>query len=380
MEFNWRSTLVTVAAATGIAGSVQAGGGDPLPVEKLTPKPTIDSKGPLFFTGGERILVADVGSFKWQGVIGMPGWRGQFLLSKAGQAIVTNSWWERGTTGKRTDIVEIWDVATLSKTAVEIEVPPRLALRGNDSTMTGLSANEQFLFLQNATPATSVSVVDMTAKKFVAEIPMPGCFGIYPVTTSPNRFVALCGDGTATSVTLDAKGQGKGVARSTAFFDADTDPLFPKAARDGDTLYFASFLGSIYKVDISGPTARLVEKFSIVDGIEGDWKPASENLLDYAPEGKVLFVSMFPDSKDGDHRVSGTQIWSIDVAGKTVLARSTIKATNGFAYTPLPVPALIVNNPDANAVEKYIVQPKAGYSLYFDQQWVVGSGASIVVR
>jgi methylamine dehydrogenase heavy chain len=379
MEFKWRSALAIVAAA-GITGLVQAGGGDPLPPEKLTAKPSIDAKGPLFLTGGERILVADVEGFKCQGVIGMPGWRGQFLLTKGGQAIVTNSWWERGTTGKRTDLVEVWDVPTLSKTAVEIEVPPRLALRGNDSTMVGLSANEQFLFLQNATPATSVSVVDMMAKKFVAEIPMPGCFGIYPLTAAPNRFVALCGDGTAASVTVDAKGQAKGVVRSSAFFDADVDPLFPKAARDGDTLYFASFHGSIYKVDISGPTAKLVEKFSIVEGVDGGWKPASENLLAFAPEGKVLFVSMFPNSKDGDHRVNGSQIWSVDVVGKTVLSRSTIKATNGFAYAPLPVPALIVNNPDANALERYIVQPKAGYSLYFDRQWVVASGASIVVR
>jgi methylamine dehydrogenase heavy chain len=253
-------------------------------------------------------------------------------------------------------------------------------MRGNDSTMLGLSSDERFLFLQNATPATSVTVVDMSAKKFAAEIPLPGCFGIYPVSTAINKFVTLCGDGTAATVTVDANGNGAGVARSSAFFDADADPLFPKAARDGDTLYFASFNGSIYKVDVSGPTARLGEKYSIVDGVPGGWKPASENLLAYAPEGKVLFVSMFPDSKDGDHRVNATQIWSVDVSSKTVLSRSTVNATNGFAYAPLPVPALIVSTPEADAIEKYIVQPKAGYSLYFDKQWVVDSGSNIVVR
>jgi methylamine dehydrogenase heavy chain len=378
MNFNWRSIAAVVAAAVGMAGTAQAG--DPLPAEKLTVKPTIDSKGPLFFTGGERVLVADVEKMEWQGVIGMPGWRGQFMLNKAGQAIVTNSWWERGTTGKRTDLVEIWDVPTLSKTAVEIEVPPRLAMRGNDSTMLGLSSDEKFLFLQNATPATSVTVVDMGAKKLASEIPMPGCFGIYPTATAANKFVALCGDGTAATVTVDAKGNSTGIARSSAFFDADIDPLFPKAARDGDTLYFASFNGLIYKVDISGATAQLVEKYSIVDGVPGEWKPASENLLAYAPAGKVLFISMFPNSKDGDHRVNATQIWSVDVASKTVLSRSTVNATNGFAYTQTPVPALIVNNPEADAVEKYIVQPKAGYSLYLDKQWVVESGSNIVVR
>ena len=208
-------------------------------------------------------------------------------------------------------------------------------MRGNDSTMLGLSSDEKFLFLQNATPATSVTVVDMGAKKLASEIPMPGCFGIYPAATAANKFVALCGDGTAATVTVDAKGSSTGITRSSAFFDADTDPLFPKAARDGDTLYFASFNGLIYKVDISGATAQLVEKYSIVDGVPGEWKPASENLLAYAPAGKVLFISMFPNSKDGDHRVNATQIWSVDVASKTVLSRSTVNATNGFAYSQM---------------------------------------------
>lgn len=378
MDFKWSSVAAAVVSALGLAGAVQAE--DPLPVEKLVAKEKIDSDGPLFFTGGDRVLVGDIENFEWQGVIGMPGWRGQFTLNKAGQVILTNSWWARGTTGPRTDLVEIWDVPTVSKTEVEIEVPPRLALRGNDSTMLGLSNDEKFLFLQNATPATSVTVVDMTSHKFAAEIPMPGCFGIYPAATAVSKFVTLCGDGTAATVSVDAEGKSTGVVRSAVFFDADTDPLFPKAARNGDTLYFASFNGSIYKVDISGPTAMLADKYSIVEGVPGGWKPSSENLLAYSPEGNVLFVSMFPNSKDGDHRVNAKQIWSVDLSSKTVLSRSTVGAVNGIAYAAKPVPALIVSNPDARAVEKYIVQPKAGYSLYLDKQWVVNVGANIMVQ
>lgn len=378
MQFNWRSVATAFAAAAGISGLATAG--DPLPGETLTMKPIIDSKGPLFLTGGERILVADIEKLKWQGVIGIPGWRGQFTLNKGGQVIVTNSWWERGSTGKRTDIIEVWDLASLAKLPYEIEVPARLALRGNDSTMLGLSSDEKFLFLQNATPATSVSVVDMNARKFAAEIPMPGCFGIYPAAGAANKFVALCGDGTAATVTVDTAGKSRGVVRSAAFFDADVDPLFPKAVRDGDTLYFASFNGSVYQVDISGPTATLVEKFSLVEGVSGGWKPASENLAAIVPGSKVMLISMFPNSGDGDHRVNARQIWSVDLATKKVLARSTVKAASGIAYSAGPVPTLLVNNPEDRSVDKYIVQPSAGYSLYFDRQWVVNSGANIMVR
>ena len=378
MKLKWQLILAAVAGAALVAGGVLAG--VPLPTETLTAKPAIDAQGPLFFTGGERLLVADVAKFKWLGVIGMPGWRGQYTLNKAGQVILTNTWWERGTTGKRTDLIEVWDVPTMSKLPTEIEVPPRLALRGNDSTMLGLSRDESFLFLQNATPATSVTVVDMGRMQFAAEIPLPGCFGIYPVAAAANRFVSLCGDGTATTVTVDGKGKSAGVARSAGFFDADADPLFPKAVRDGDMLYFASFLGSIYQVDISGATAKLVDKYSIVSGVEGGWKPASENLMAYSPEYKVLFISMFPKSGNGDHRVNGKQVWAVDVAGKAVLSRSTVNATSGLAWAAKPVPALIVNNPQAKSLEKYIVQPDAGYALYLEKDWVVNSGANIMVR
>jgi methylamine dehydrogenase heavy chain len=380
MNFKWFEWRAVAAAAGVLAMTGAAVAGDPLPVEKLVMRPAIESKGPLFFTNNDRILVGDIEKFTWQGVIGMPGFRGQFLPTKGGQVIVSNSWWERGNAGKRTDIIEFWDTATLSKAAVEIEVPPRLALRGNDATMIGLSSDEKFLFLQNATPATSVSVVDMTTKKFASEIPTPGCFGIYPAMGAPGKFVALCGDGTAATVTVDAKGMGK-IARSAVFFNADTDPLFTRSVRDGDTLYFVSFLGSVYKVDISGPTATLVEKFSFVTGVPGGWKPATENGFAYAPEGKVLFVSMFPNSKDGDHRTNAKQVWAVDVASKTVLSRSTLsKSSNGIAYSPKPVPMLLVSNPDDKSIDKYMVQPKAGYSMYLEKSWVVNVGALIQVQ
>lgn len=369
------------AIMAGVGMAVAMAGGDPLPSETLVMKPRIDAEGPLFFTGGERLLIADVEGFKWQAVIGMPGRRGQYMVNGSGQVILTNNWWERGSTGKRTDIVEVWDVATASKLPFEIEVPPRLALRGNDATMLGLSNDEKLLFLQNATPATSVTVVDMAAKKFASEIPMPGCFGIYPATAAPGKFVALCGDGTAATVTVDASGKSKGVVRSAAFFDADTDPLFPKAARAGDVLYFVSFNGSVYEVDISGETSRLVRKFSMVEGVEGGWKPASENLLALVPDAGVLYVSMFPKSGDGDHRVSGKEIWAVDLAAGAVLSRSTVSgAANGLAYAPGPQPVLLVNNPEGKSVDRYKVQPKAGYALYFDKRWVVESSPNIVVR
>jgi methylamine dehydrogenase heavy chain len=380
MKFSWRSTAVVLSVAASLATAATAA--EPLPVEKLVATPRIPSTGPLVFASdGQRIMMADAVSLKWQAALGIQGWRGQFLFPKDPTSVImTNTWWERGTQGKRTDLVEIWNIPTATSTGVSIEVPPRLALRGNDKTMAGLSSDEKFLFLQNATPATSVSVVDMVAKKFASEIPMPGCFGIYPVTTVPNKFVALCGDGQAATVTVDAKGKSTGVERSGAFFNADEDPINSTYVRDGDILYFVSFKGSVYKVDVSGATAKLVEKYSIVDGVEGGWRPAGEQILAFASGPKVMFVLMFPNSKDGDHRSYAKEVWAVDVTSKKVLSRSTISPANGVAYSALPTPALFMNDNDAKALVRYAVDPGAGYSSRVDKRVVVGVGQRLEAR
>lgn len=380
MKFSWRSTAVVLSVAASLATAATAA--EPLPVEKLVAAPRIPSTGPLVFASdGQRVMMADAVTLKWQAALGIQGWRGQFLFPKdPASVIMTNTWWERGTQGKRTDLVEIWNIPTATSTGVSIEVPPRLALRGNDKTMAGLSSDEKFLFLQNATPATSVSVVDMVAKKFASEIPMPGCFGIYPLTTAPNKFVALCGDGQAATVTVDAKGKSTGVERSGPIFNADEDPINTTYVRDGDMLYFVSFKGSVYKLDISGATAKLVEKYSIVDGVEGGWRPAGEQLLAFASGPKVMFVLMFPNSKDGDHRSYAKEVWAVDVTAKKVLSRSTISPANGVTYSALPTPALFMNDNDAKALVRYAVDPAAGYSSRVDKRVVVGVGQRLEAR
>jgi hypothetical protein len=42
------------------------------------------------------------------------------------------------------------------------------------------SSDGRWLFVQNATPASSVTVVDLKARKFAAEIPTPGCWIVIP--------------------------------------------------------------------------------------------------------------------------------------------------------------------------------------------------------
>ena len=127
----WAMLLLLVVVCAGDTASAA----EPLPVEKLITLPRIPSTGPLLYsTDGQRVLLTDAGTLKWQATLGFPGWRGQYVLPKTNDlAYLTTSVWGYGEgklQGKRTSFVEIWNVPTASPTGVRIEVPPRLAITG----------------------------------------------------------------------------------------------------------------------------------------------------------------------------------------------------------------------------------------------------------
>jgi hypothetical protein len=101
------------------------------------------------------------------------------------------------------------------------------------------------LLVQNAAPATSVTVVDPTSKKQL-EVPTPGCYGIYPALSQPRRFTTLCGNGTMGTCTINAKLTGAERRTGAKGLDADADPLFIHAERDADAHVFLSFKGDLH--------------------------------------------------------------------------------------------------------------------------------------
>jgi methylamine dehydrogenase heavy chain len=380
MNDHWRP-LVMLAVLAGTIPSTHAGD-DPLPVERLITRPNIESSGPLVYASdGQGIVLADAVTLKFQAVLAYPSWRGQFVLPKTGNvAYVTSSYWERAARGKRTDVVEIWDVPTATQAGTPIELPPRLALRGNDPTMAALSADEKWLFVQNATPATSVSTVDLQAKKFAAEIPLPGCFGVYPASGAANRFVALCGDGTFVTVSIDGKGRASGIERSGEIFNADEDPLFTAYGRKGDLLYFVSFHGSVYEVDVSGTTAKLLERYSIVDGVEGGWRPGGDQVVTLVPEASVLYVLMRANSKEGDHREPSSEVWAVSADTNKVISRSTVSGATGMTYAPMPRPALLMNDREGKALIRYAIDPNAAYTVRVEKKLGIAASHRLEVR
>jgi methylamine dehydrogenase heavy chain len=236
--------------------------------------------------------------------------------------LIATGYLSRGQRGERTDILEVWDADSLSFKH-EIEIAPKRAMALNYRGLLQLSADGRWAFVQNATPAVSVTVVDLEARSMVAEIPTPGCWGIYVPSSRSDQFSTLCGDGTMETVALDASGQQAARTSSAKLFDADRDAWFMQGERDGDTYRFVSFLGSVAAVSIGGDTAKLEEVWSLVGTADSKkaWRPGGYQPLAVHPGTGRLYVTMHPGGAEGSHKNPAKEIWAFDLASKKRVAR-----------------------------------------------------------
>lgn len=319
------------ARITAVAGfCVAANALADLPVEELTVIPAVTAKNRAYVSdiaishiGDGKLHVIDTDTGDYLGVIGS-GFAGQVTYSPDGSEILlATGYLSRGQRGERTDIVEVWDANTLAF-KYEIEIVPKRAMALNYRSTIRTSADGRWVFVQNATPASSVTVVDLQERKMVAEIPTPGCWGIYPPAGRSDRFSTLCGDGTVATILLDGEGNAASRNVSDKLFDADKDAWFIQGEQDGSTYRFVSFLGNIAVVDLGGDTARLVETWAMVRSTadrKAGWRPGGyQPLAVHAASGR-LYVAMHPGGAEGSHKNPAKEIWAFDLKTKKRVAR-----------------------------------------------------------
>jgi methylamine dehydrogenase heavy chain len=188
------------------------------------------------------------------------------------------------------------------------------------SANSALTDDDRFLLIYNFTPAQSVSVVDVAAKKLVGEIETAGCAQVYP--TGARSFFSLCGDGTALQVTLDDAGRGKSKARSAKLFDPELDPVTEKAVRDGSSWLFVSFSGVVVPIESGGGAPKVGQTWSLLDAQarKESWKPGGEQHLSFHPGDRQLYSLMHTGGRD-THKAEGAEIWVYDVANKRRVQR-----------------------------------------------------------
>ena len=324
-----------------------------------------------------HVLAAD-GDMAYKGQLST-GSIAQGTVSADGKTAYTVSvYLERITRGPMKAYLEIFDAETATLRR-EIELPPIVAMVGPYEHLLQLSADETHLFIMNATPATSVTVVDLASGEILPEVPTPGCWSLYPAP-SGLKFSSLCGDGAMNSFALDPASGEATVTRGEPFFDVEADPLFVHAVRRGDALVFVSFGGTVHTVSDVGDAPIAKGSFSIVEGVEGDWAPGGYSVLAYNPAHDVLFVTMHEGAYDGSHKNAADEIWAVDMKGEETLYRSPVEAVASIQATPGEALSVFGFSEEHEKIVRYAVDPKARFALKPEAEAELAGGLVMDVR
>jgi methylamine dehydrogenase heavy chain len=314
--------LVAFVLAAGLVGAeVQ-----PEQVGRAVPLPA--RPGPHWFWLSDMMLHrtalfdADSGSLLGTITAGSPGVG--FVVSPLvapdrREIYVAESYYARGIRGARTDVVTVYDGATL-KPLAEIGIPPKRAEYFPGNAANALSDDGRFAAVFNLTPATSLSIVDVRERRFTAEVPSPGCALAY--AAGPRRFFMLCGNGALLTVTVDDAGQPAPASRGEPFFDPATDPITEKGVRRGNQWLFVSYEGMVHPIDVAGPAIQPGEKWALFDDADRKdrWRVGGpQHLAVHGPTGR-LYVLVHQGAPD-THKDPGTEVWVFDLGTKKRVQR-----------------------------------------------------------
>jgi methylamine dehydrogenase heavy chain len=250
---------------------------------------------------------------------------------------LAETFYARGTRGERTDLVSITDALTLQPKG-EVVIPPKRAEFTSWVAGSALSDDGRFVAVFNLTPATSLSIVDVVQRRFVAEIETPGCSLVY--AAGPRRFLSLCADGTALLVTLGENGNEVSKTRTERWFDPQQDPVIEKAARRGDQWFFVSFEGVVHPIDVSGAAPRFLETWSLFTDADRaeSWRVGGMQPLALHEASGRLHALVHQGGAD-THKDPGTEVFVYDVDKRERVQRIPLRnPTVGFVLEQLKLP------------------------------------------
>ena len=245
------------------------------------------------------------------------------LLSRDGKLIYSpETYFARGTRGKRTDVVTLYDPGTL-KPVGEIAIP---AKRSSNVPMIAnqvLTDDDRFLLIYNFNPAQSVTVVDTTLRKFVREVETPGCALVYP--TGPRSFFSVCGDGSLSLVDLDDNGAAHQM-RTEPLFNLAADPVTEKAVRVGSVWYFVAFSGRIYPLQVGAKQAVMGTTWWLTSDAErkAGWRPGGIQQLAVDTQKSRLYAIMHRGGVE-THKDPGKDVWVFDLSTRQRVQQVQLK-------------------------------------------------------
>lgn len=268
-----------------------------------------------FRDGDVRVVDGDTG--KLQGTFYSRSGANLVIDPRGKYYYVAETSFAHGNRGTRSDYISIYDDQL--KLAGEIVIPGRLISVPKSPTF-DVSADGKLGYVFNMQPASSVSVVDLDARKLAATVETPGCGMVYPWGES--SFAMLCADGTLATV---QRRNGKfAVARSAPFFDAERDPVFEESLVDRQTgrALFISFTGRVYPVQLGDkPEFAAAWSLSEAAGLPAAsttaellaWRPGGSRLAAWHKASNRLYVVMHAGTH-WTHKQDGNQVWVFDIS------------------------------------------------------------------
>jgi methylamine dehydrogenase heavy chain len=217
----------------------------------------------------------------------------------------------------------------------EVVLPPKRAISAVGVAHATLLDEQRFAVVWNATPATSVSVVDVWERRLVGELQTPGCSLVYAV--GPRRFAMLCMNGSLLLVSLDEEGGEAARSRTEPFFDPTVDPVTEKAVRVGSRWLFVSFEGWVHAVDFAAETPRAEEPWSLFSEAERAerWRIGGAQHLAVHRESGRLYSLVHQGDVDS-HKDPGSEVWVYDLAERARVQRIELR-NPGLTYLGVPV-------------------------------------------
>lgn len=353
---------LSVLAASGTVAVAQEGGIEPETMTVLERIP----EGPHFFVmdfginGSSPIYVLNADDLSLVGSIGTGTFGTMTMSADRSTLFSASGYLRRYTYGELEAVIHEWDPQTLTAKR-EFMVSNKMAMALSQRGLLNHSADGNFLIIQNATPATSITIADLTKGTELAEIPTPGCWTAYP-SVEGTAFTTLCGDGTVAKYTYGADGAATGdPAKSERIFDPDQDPVFGDAMRVDGKLVYVSYGGTLYVVDDSGETPILDQSVTFAE--EG-WAPSGYNLMAYNEPTNTLFVLMHSNPSDGSHKFPAEEIWAINMETMEVAGRSPAHGESSIAVSSGEEPVVVAID-HLGAVHRYSVT--AGDSVALEQ-------------
>ncbi len=296
---------------------------------------------------GGKVVVIDVAStsHNFKGVLSSAQF-GSFTQSRTRPELYSaQTFYSRGTYGDRTDMITIYDTATLLPTA-EILLPggKRAQVMTARSNFI-MSGNDRFSYVFNFTPDATVDVVDMIDHKIVDSIRTPGCSQLYP--TGATNFAMQCSNGSMSIFEIDAAGKFTNRTETAVFNDLDNNPLFIKYALVDDVAYFPTFLGDMQAIALKNGTAEVLDRWSLVTDAERakNWRPGGWQIVAGGDVDGHIYVLMHENGFEGSHKNGGSQVWVFDVATKKKIRTITMPNWGvTIAVTRGETPYLVATN------------------------------------